>query len=94
MLEELVVRDVVAGRLADAAIAFATEPENVDAEFLLHLPSHGVYVVSDQPDRTRRKHGDRLRVKEVVGFLDRCLELLLAAEYDLLLPSCPWRGSK
>src|SRR5208282_1608308 len=84
VLEELVVGDVMSGRLTDAAIAFATEPEDVDAEFFLHLTSDGVHVVSNQPDRTRRKDGNRLGMEGFIGLLDRRLEFLLATEDDLL----------
>src|SRR5208282_4490645 len=85
VLEELVVRDMMSGRLTDAAIAFATKREHVDTEFFLHLTGDGMYIISNQPDRARRKHGNRLRVEDLVGFFDRCLEFLLTPEDDLLL---------
>ena len=55
VLEELVVGDVVSGRLADALVALATEAEDVDAQLLLHLSGDGVNVVADQAHRTGGK---------------------------------------
>ena len=85
VLEQAVVGDVVAGRLAHAAVALATEGEDVDAELLLHFAGHGVDVVADQPHGAGRKDGDRLGMEDVVGLLDRLPQPLHAAEDDVLL---------
>ena len=85
VFEQLVIGDVVAGRLAHAAVTFATEAEHVDSQLRLHFPGYGVDVVADQPDRTGREDRDRLGMKQVVGLLDRLAELLFTAENDLFL---------
>src|SRR5208337_2228573 len=84
MLEELVVGDVVSGRLADTLVALATEAEDIDAQGLLHLAGHGMNVVADQSDRTGGADRDRPGLEDLVGLKDGLLELLLAAEDDLL----------
>ena len=91
VLEELVVGDVVSGRLADALVALATEAEDIDAQRLLHLAGHGMDVVADQSDRTGGADRDHPGLEDLVGLKDGLLELLLAAEDDLLLPACRWR---
>ena len=63
VLEQLVVGDVVTGRLADPLVAFATEPENIDAQLLLHLARHGMNVVADQAHRAGGKDADGFRFK-------------------------------
>ena len=84
VLEELVVGDVVSGRLADALVALATEAEDIDAQRLLHLAGHGMNVVADQSDRTGGADRDHPGLEDLVGLKDGLLELLLAAEDDLL----------
>ncbi len=84
VLEELVVGDVVSGRLADALVALATEAEDIDAQRLLHLAGHGMDVVADQSDRTGGADRDHPGLEDLVGLKDGLLELLLAAEDDLL----------
>ncbi|KAF5038634.1 hypothetical protein DSECCO2_552200 [anaerobic digester metagenome] len=86
LAEDLVVGDVVAGRLADALVAFAAEGEDVAVpELGLHLAGHGVDVVADEAHGTGRENRDGPGVEEVVGFLDGRLQLLLAAEDDVLV---------
>src|SRR5208282_6323380 len=85
VFEHAVVGDVVAGGLADPFVTFATESEDVDAKFLLHFPRHGMDIVADQSDRAGGVDRNRLWLEDLVGFLDRRLELLFAAENDLLL---------
>ena len=85
VLEQAVVGDVVPGRLAHAAVALATEGEDVDAEFLLHFAGHGMHVVADQAHGAGREDGDRLGVEDVEGLLDRLAEPLHAAEDDVFL---------
>ncbi len=58
--ENTVVGNVVAGRLAYALVALATEPEHVDPQLFLHLPGHGVYVVADEPYRASGENADAL----------------------------------
>ena len=64
MLEDAVVGDVVAGRLAHALVALATEGEDVDAQLFLHLPGHGVDVVADEADRAGGEDADGLGLEE------------------------------
>ena len=89
VLEELVVGDVVSGRLADALVALATEAEDIDAQFLLHLAGHGMNVVADQSDRTGGADRDHPGLEDLVGLKDGLLELLLAAEDDLAVTRAP-----
>ena len=62
-LEELVVGDVMAGRLTDAAVAFATEGEYIDAQFSFMCARYSVHIVADQSHRAGGEDGDRLGMK-------------------------------
>ena len=84
MGEDLVVGDMVTGRLRDALVALAAEGKDVAvAELFLHLLGHGMDIVADQADRAGGEDGDGLRMKEVVGLLDGRRQFLLAAEDDV-----------
>ncbi len=85
MGEDAVVGDVVAGRLAHALVALATEAKDVDPQLFLHLPGHGVHVVADEAHRAGGEDADGLGLEDVIGLLHRLLQLLLAAEDDLLI---------
>ena len=84
VLEQAVVGDMMARRLAYAAVSLATEGEDVDAELLLHFPRDGVNVVADQADGASGKDGDGLGMKNVEGLLDGRAQPLHAAKDDVL----------
>ena len=71
VLEDAVVGDVVAGRLAHALVALATEAEDVDPQLFLHLPGHGVDVVADEAHRAGGEDADGLGLEGVIGLLHR-----------------------
>ena len=84
--EDLVVGDVVAGRLADTLVALAAEGEDIAVpELVLHLAGHGVNVVADEPHGAGGEDGDGLGMEDIVGFLNGRLQLLLTAEDDVLV---------
>ena len=81
--ENAVVGNVVPRGLADALVALATEPENIDPELFLHLSRHRVHVVADKSHRASGEDADGLGFEQIVGFLDGRPELLLASEHDV-----------
>ena len=64
MLENTVVGDVVAGRLADPLVSLATKTENIDPELFFHFPCHRVNIVADQPDGAGGEDTDGLGFEE------------------------------
>ena len=59
MPENLVVGDVVTGRLRDPFVSLAAEGEDIAvAKLFFHFPGHRVDVVADQSHRTGGEDGD------------------------------------
>ena len=83
VLEEAVVGDVVPGGLGDALVALAGEPEDIDAQLLLHLPGHGVDIVPDEPDRAGRIEADGSGLEQRVGFAAGLGQLFFSAKDDI-----------
>ena len=84
MGKHLVVGDVVAGGLGHALIALAAESEDIAIpQLLLHVPGHGMNVITDKTDRTGGENRDRLGMEQVVDLLDGRRQLLLATEDDV-----------
>ena len=82
-----VIGQVVAERLADAAETFAAHRDDGMAfELLAFLLRHRFDVVANQADGAFRLDGNTLvQGKQLLNFIDDLVELLVAAEDDVLL---------
>ncbi len=81
----LVVGDVVAGRLADPLIALAVVMDHRNTVPLLRRFCNGGQIVADESDRTRRADVDGPRVEDRHDLVDHLRKFLLAPKDDVAL---------
>ncbi len=85
MLENTIVGYVVACRLANPSVPFATEAENVTvAKLLAHLFGCSMNVITVLSNWTGRKNSYGFRMKEVIGLLNSLFQLFFTTKDNIL----------